>query len=54
VPAFMVVHHAVLRCIAALHPGTEGELLLVKGIGPRTLEKYGTELLALVAEQAEK
>ncbi len=49
VPAFMVAHNALLRNIAAARPRTESELLAIKGMGPRKLEKYGAELLRLVS-----
>ena len=52
--AFVIAHDAVLRRIVALRPGTEDELLAVKGIGPRKLEKYGAELLALVRGTGEE
>ncbi len=52
VPAFMVAHNTVLRSIAAVRPRTEREMLAIRGIGPRKLEKYGAELLSLVREEA--
>ena len=54
VPAFVVAHNSLLRNIAAFRPHTESELLAIKGMGPRKLEKYGAELLALVREEVEK
>jgi ATP-dependent DNA helicase RecQ len=54
VAAFVVAHNSLLRNIAAVRPRTESELLAIKGMGPRKLEKYGPELLALVGEEAAK
>jgi superfamily II DNA helicase RecQ len=50
VPAFVIFHDATLRRIAALRPADLNELASIKGIGPDKLEKYGREVLALVAE----
>ncbi len=50
-PAFVIAHDSVLQRIAALCPRTERELLAIKGIGKRTLEKYGADLLALVRKK---
>jgi len=51
VSAFVIAHNSLLRAIAALRPHTEQELLAIKGMGPRKVEKYGAELLALVREE---
>jgi len=48
VAAFIIAHDALLRNVAAARPQSEDELLAVKGMGPAKMEKYGTELLALV------
>jgi len=53
VAAFVIAHNAVLRNIAAARPRSQSELAGVRGMGPRKLEKYGDELLAIVQEQAE-
>ena len=50
VPAFVIAHNSLLRNIAAARPRSESELLAIKGMGPKKLEKYGAELLALVRE----
>jgi ATP-dependent DNA helicase RecQ len=49
VPAYVVLHDATLRELAATRPGTAGELAGVKGLGPVKVERYGEELLAVVA-----
>jgi DNA helicase-2/ATP-dependent DNA helicase PcrA len=49
VPAYVVFHDSVLQAIAAARPATIGELARISGVGPTKLERYGSELLALVA-----
>jgi ATP-dependent DNA helicase RecQ len=49
-PPYVVFHDSVLRSIAALRPGDLTELAEVPGIGPAKLEKYGAEVLRVVAE----
>jgi ATP-dependent DNA helicase RecQ len=49
VPAYVVLHDATLDELAALKPRSQGELAAVKGLGPTKLERYGDELLALLA-----
>ncbi|HET6601636.1 MAG TPA: ATP-dependent DNA helicase RecQ [Gaiella sp.] len=49
VPAYVVLHDATLDELAARRPRSEGELAAVKGLGPTKLERYGDELLALLA-----
>ncbi len=49
VPAYVVLHDATLRELAALRPQTLGELAGVKGFGPVKLERYGDDLLAVLA-----
>jgi DNA helicase-2/ATP-dependent DNA helicase PcrA len=49
VPAYVVFHDSVLQAIAAARPATIGELAQISGVGPAKLERYGKELLALVA-----
>jgi DNA helicase II / ATP-dependent DNA helicase PcrA len=49
VPPYVVFHDAVLQAIAAAQPETLGELAQISGVGPAKLERYGDELLALVA-----
>ena len=50
VPAYVVLHDATLRELAALRPWTRGELAGVKGFGPVKLERYGDALLAVLAQ----
>ena len=49
VPAFYVLANKTLLMIALAAPSTMEELLSVKGFGPVLAEKYGQELLDLIA-----
>jgi len=47
-PAFMILHNRTLEELAADRPGTDQELLEVRGIGPEKVTRFGKELLALL------
>ena len=49
VPPYVVFHDSVLHQIAANYPQSLGELSQIAGVGPAKLERYGDELLALLA-----
>jgi ATP-dependent DNA helicase RecQ len=49
VPAYVVLHDATLHELAARRPRSTAELAAVKGLGPTKLERYGDELLAVLA-----
>lgn len=49
VPAYVVAHDAVLTAIVEQRPATAAALRRVKGMGPAKLERYGEEILAIVA-----
>ena len=49
VPAYVVLHDATLRDLAAARPASLPELAAVKGFGPAKLERYGDDILAVVA-----
>ena len=49
VPAYVVLHDATIRELAAMRPQTRGELATVKGFGPVKLERYGDDLLEVLA-----
>ena len=49
VPAFVVAHDSTLSAIADAHPETLAALSRVKGMGPAKLEKYGPDILAVIA-----
>lgn len=50
VPAFVVFHDRTLEHLAAARPADRGALLSVPGIGPAKAERYGDEVLELVAD----
>jgi superfamily II DNA helicase RecQ len=49
VPAYVVLHDATLQELAARRPGSPAELAVVKGLGPTKIERYGDELLNVLA-----
>ena len=49
VPAYVVLHDATLRELAAIRPRTRGELATVKGFGPVKLERYADDLLEVLS-----
>lgn len=48
VAAYQILHHRVLIQIAVHLPDTPGALFAIKGLGKKTIEKYGDALLELV------
>jgi ATP-dependent DNA helicase RecQ len=48
VPAYVILHDATLREIAARRPASLTELEAIPGIGARKLEAYGQEILTLI------
>jgi DNA helicase-2/ATP-dependent DNA helicase PcrA len=48
VPPYVVFHDAVLHAIAAAEPKSLGDLAQIAGVGPAKLERYGTDVLALL------
>ncbi len=52
VPAYVVLHDAHLASIVEVAPQTMRELANCPGMGPTRLERYGDEILAVVAEPA--
>jgi ATP-dependent DNA helicase RecQ len=52
VPAYVVCSDATLHEIAASRPTSRPELAGVRGIGPAKLERYGDDILAVVAGAA--
>jgi len=51
VPAYVVFNDRTLEALADRRPRSRGELLAVDGIGPAKLDRYGDELLALLAAE---
>ena len=49
VPAYVVLHDTTLHELAAARPRTKEELRSVKGFGPTKVDRYGDDLLALLA-----
>ena len=49
VPAYVVFSDATLAAIAEARPSEPAELLAVPGIGPVKVERFGAQLLALIA-----
>jgi len=54
VPPFVIFHDSHLRAIASRKPTTPEALLKVKGVGPRRLKRYGSEVIDLVREHLQK
>ncbi len=52
VPPYVVASDRSLRDLALLRPSTREQLLLAHGIGPAKADKYGADLLAVIAEHA--
>jgi ATP-dependent DNA helicase RecQ len=52
VPAYVVLHDATLRELAAIKPESERDLAGVKGFGPAKLERYATDVLAVISASA--
>ena len=50
IPAFHVINNRTLIAIANARPMSEEELLAISGMGPVKVEKFGADVLALVAE----
>ena len=50
VPAYVILHDATLREIAARRPATLAELGKISGLGTKKLEAYGEAVLEVVAE----
>jgi ATP-dependent DNA helicase RecQ len=50
VPAYIVFSDAVLRQMVERLPRTRTELLLVSGVGPAKLERYGAAFLEVLRE----
>jgi superfamily II DNA helicase RecQ len=48
-PAFTVAHDRTLTAIAATRPDSLHSLARIRGVGPTFIERYGAEILALLA-----
>ena len=49
VPAFAIFQNRALTALATFKPKSEADLLQVPGVGPTLAKKYGSKLLAIVA-----
>ena len=49
VPPYVVASDRTLRDLALLRPTSREQLLLAHGIGPGKADKYGADLLAVIA-----
>lgn len=48
IPAYRILTNNTMQAIAFSIPGTPEELLAIPGIGPKTQEKYGQEILSVL------
>ena len=49
---YVVVSNAVLRAICASRPKSRSELTRIKGVGPRTLTKFGDDLIRIAGSES--
>jgi DNA helicase-2/ATP-dependent DNA helicase PcrA len=49
VPPYVVFHDSVLHAIADARPASLGELSQIAGVGPAKLDRFGTEVLGVLA-----
>jgi superfamily II DNA helicase RecQ len=49
VPAYVILHDRTLRELAACQPRSHADLAAVNGFGPAKLERYGTDVLEVIA-----
>jgi len=47
VPPYLVLPNSALRAVAEAQPRSRDELARIRGVGPRTLAKFGDDLLRL-------
>jgi ATP-dependent DNA helicase RecQ len=52
VPAYVVLHDRTLQELASSKPRSPADLALVSGFGPAKLERYGDDVLAVIAAAA--
>jgi DNA helicase-2/ATP-dependent DNA helicase PcrA len=50
VPAYVIFHDTTLAAVAEARPRTRASLLALPGLGPVKAERYGDDLLRVVAE----
>jgi DNA helicase-2/ATP-dependent DNA helicase PcrA len=52
VPAYVIFHDRTLEAVAAAKPRTHAQLLALPGVGPVKVNRYGDDLLEVVASSA--
>lgn len=52
VPAYVVFHDSTLVAIADARPGSLADLAAISGVGPTKLERYGSDVLAVLGATA--
>ena len=48
-PPYVVFHDSVLHAIAEAQPQSLGELSQLQGVGPAKLDRYGADVLGVLA-----
>ena len=48
IPAFRILTDRVLGALAATRPADNEALMSIPGVGPKLVQRYGAQLLALV------
>lgn len=54
VPAYVIAHDSVLELVAAKLPASANQLLSTKGFGTAKVDKYGTDILRIIADNSTK
>jgi ATP-dependent exoDNAse (exonuclease V) alpha subunit len=49
IPAYMVAHNTALEALATIKPVTPQQLIVVPGFGKMKVEKYGLEIISIIA-----
>lgn len=50
IPAYIIAHDRTLEAVAANPPASKNQLLALPGFGPRKVESYGDDILAITAQ----
>ena len=54
VPAYIVAHNTVLEALAASPPQSEYQLIRLKGFGPKKVDTYGPDIMAVITAHTTK
>ena len=49
-PPYVIFHDATLAAIASQRPASTDALARISGVGQKKLERYGTDVLAIIRE----